>query len=167
MKSSLVYFVRINIPTMKICIHAMIIEKFSVQIDPFMNMQMIHVERILLRRDERERKNNPHYRLLGLGQANGWYADYGNQCRSYYLCTDQRKSKSDQCPWGSKWNPHRLRCDDPRYIAAPCKRSIIFFIHSFAELFPISGGFRTSNHANSFIGNDLTLLLTLCLFFLF
>ncbi|CAF4933226.1 unnamed protein product [Rotaria sp. Silwood1] len=55
-----------------------------------------------------------------LGQPNGWYADYGNQCRSYYLCTEQRKIKMDECPIGSKWNPQRLRCDDPRYIAAPC-----------------------------------------------
>lgn len=70
-------------------------------------------------------KNNVlNHIYLGTGQPNGWYADYGSQCRSYYLCTDQRKSKSDQCPWGSKWNAHRLRCDDPRYIAAPCKDKI-------------------------------------------
>jgi hypothetical protein len=56
-----------------------------------------------------------------MGQPNGWYADHANQCRSYYLCTDQRKNKISECPIGSKWNPHRLRCDDPRYIAAPCK----------------------------------------------
>ncbi|CAF1241343.1 unnamed protein product [Rotaria magnacalcarata] len=54
------------------------------------------------------------------GQPNGWYADYGNQCRSYYLCTEQRKARMDECPIGSRWNPHGLRCDDPRYIATPC-----------------------------------------------
>lgn len=94
----------------------MIIAKFSVAIDPFMNIPMIHVELL----NPPPLHDLPHL-YLGMGQPNGWYADYGNQCRSYYLCTDQRKSKSDQCPWGSKWNPHRLRCDDPRYIAAPCK----------------------------------------------
>ena len=62
---------------------------------------------------------------LGTGQPNGWYADHENQCRLYYLCTEQRRTKMSECPIGSKWNSHRLRCDDPRYIAAPCK--IIFF----------------------------------------
>ncbi len=100
---------------MKIYDHVMIIEKFSVQIDQFMNIAMIHVDIFI-----------PIFLLkinlfLGMGQPNGWYADHGNQCRSYYLCTDQRKNKIGECPIGSKWNPHRLRCDDPRYIAAPCK----------------------------------------------
>ena len=58
---------------------------------------------------------------LGFGQPNGWYADYRSQCQSYYLCTEQRQMKMDECPVGSKWNPQRLRCDNPRYIAAPCK----------------------------------------------
>lgn len=66
-----------------------------------------------------------------VGQSNGWYADYGNQCRSYFLCADQRKTKFNECPLGSKWNAHRLRCDDPKYIGAPC-------------------GYR-NNHANNFL----------------
>ncbi|CAF2037508.1 unnamed protein product [Rotaria magnacalcarata] len=55
-----------------------------------------------------------------LTQQNGWYADNENQCRSYYLCTDQRKSKMGECPMGSKWHSQKLRCDDPKTIPAPC-----------------------------------------------
>lgn len=58
---------------------------------------------------------------LGLGQPNGWYAEMKNHCRSYYLCTEQRKTKMGECPEGSRWNGHRLRCDDPKYLSAPCK----------------------------------------------
>ncbi len=67
-----------------------------------------------------------------MGQPNGWYADHRKQCRLYYLCTEQRKTKMGECPIGSKWNPHRLRCDDPRYIAAPCKYIFSFLIFSLS-----------------------------------
>ena len=97
----------------------MIIEKFSVAIDQRMNMEMIHeISRFLFCFVIFD-----FLIIVGVGQPNGWYADYGNQCRSYFLCADQRKTKFNECPLGSKWNPHRLRCDDPKYIAAPCKFS--------------------------------------------
>ncbi|CAF0890764.1 unnamed protein product [Adineta steineri] len=55
-----------------------------------------------------------------IGQQNGWYVDNENQCRSYYLCTEQRKTKMGECTSGFKWNSAKLRCDDPRNIAIPC-----------------------------------------------
>ncbi len=95
----------------------MIIEKFFVQIVQLMNVEMIHVKIdffFLINIKD-------FYFYLGIGQQNGWYADSENQCRVYYLCTDQRKTKMGECSIGSKWNPQRLRCDDPRNIATPCK----------------------------------------------
>lgn len=61
------------------------------------------------------------FHCLGLGKINGWYADMETQCRSYYLCAEQRKSKMGECSANLKWNSVRLRCDDPRQILAPCK----------------------------------------------
>jgi len=66
-------------------------------------------------RPTNERGNDPC-----IFQLNGWYADNENQCRSYYLCTEQRKTKMGECLLGSKWNSQKLRCDDPRNIVAPC-----------------------------------------------
>ncbi|CAF1337215.1 unnamed protein product [Adineta ricciae] len=66
---------------------------------------------------------------LCIGRPNGWYANYEKHCRSYYLCTEQRTSKMNDCPTGTKWNPNQFRCDDPKYILAPC-------------------GYRTPNHAS-------------------
>jgi hypothetical protein len=99
---------------------------------------------------------------LGIRQPNGWYPDHGNQCRLYYLCTEQRKTKMGECPIGSKWNPHRLRCDDPRYIAAPCK----FFVFSFfGFVFSnfILGGYR-SNDSVSLSGNPISIKQILIFF---
>jgi hypothetical protein len=91
----------------------MIIEKFFVQIDQPMNVEMIHVKRIFLLIYK--------YFYSGIGQQNGWYADNESQCRIYYLCADQRKTKMGECSSGLKWNSQRLRCEDPRNIPAPCK----------------------------------------------
>lgn len=55
-----------------------------------------------------------------IGQPNGWYADLDSQCRFYYSCTDQRKSKMGECTSGTKWNSQKLRCDDARNIPIPC-----------------------------------------------
>ncbi|CAF0734297.1 unnamed protein product [Adineta steineri] len=96
-------------------------------------------------RPTNERGNDPC-----LGKSNGWYADYDHQCRLYYLCTDQRQTKTGECPVGSKWNLHRLQCDDPRYIAAPC-------------------GYRSHNNASLLLFNYINVFLVntiiYCLFF--
>ena len=85
---------------------------------------------------------------LGVGQQNGWYADTENQCRVYYLCTEQRKTKMGECPAGSKWNSQRLRCDDPRNILAPCKNPLklfqTFLINPLLLLSFHLGGLRTN-----------------------
>jgi hypothetical protein len=63
--------------------------------------------------------------LKGIGQPNGWYADSESQCRIYYLCTDQHKSKMGECSTGLRWNPQKHRCEDPKHILAPCKIYLI------------------------------------------
>jgi len=48
-----------------------------------------------------------------------------------------------ECLLGSKWNPQKLRCDDPKNIATPCKISLRkFFLFIFII---ILGGLRTNN----------------------
>ncbi len=36
-----------------------------------------------------------------------------------------------ECPLGSKWNSQKLRCDDPKNIATPCKISSSKFFFVF------------------------------------
>lgn len=116
------FFVLIDICLMKIFVRATIIEKFIAQIGRALITQTIPV-------GEKQNKTRlipdwncfSWFSLPGSGQPNGWYPEYGNHCRSYYLCTEQRKTKMGDCPIGSKWNIQRLRCDDPRYLAPPCK----------------------------------------------
>lgn len=112
--SSREFIVPIGSYSMKTIVFVMIIEKSSVLIDRSMNVELIHVRPMIYQRFL-------HSMDLGIGQQNGWYADIENQCRVYYLCTEQRKSKMGECPAGSKWNSQRLRCDDPRNILSPCK----------------------------------------------
>ncbi|CAF1153435.1 unnamed protein product [Rotaria sp. Silwood1] len=72
-----------------------------------------------------------------LSQQNGWYADNENQCRSYYLCTEQRKTKMGECSLGSKWNSQKLRCDDPRNIVVPCGLRSNHGISVFSQYYSI------------------------------
>ncbi|UJR15055.1 hypothetical protein I4U23_002026 [Adineta vaga] len=106
-----------------------------------------------------ERGNDPC-----IGQANGWYADHENQCRSYYLCTEHRKTKMGECLSGAKWNAGKLRCDDPRNILAPCK--ISFFSFSPIHRFSYIGGLR-NNHGISWSHQHYSTILIIfsCLFF--
>ncbi len=87
-----------------------------------------------------------------MGQPNGWYADHGNQCRLYYLCTEQRRTKMGECPLGSKWNSYRLRCDNPRNIAAPCKYILLLFFFISSSVYFITGGYH-GNNSVSLLGN--------------
>jgi hypothetical protein len=63
-----------------------------------------------------------------------------------------------ECPLGSKWNSQRLRCDDPRNIATPCKiSSRIFLFHfSFSHL----GGLRNNKGISLSHQHSSTILIT-------
>ena len=112
------YIVQKDSYLMKIIRYVMIIEKFFVAIDQSMNVEMIHVKYDLIIYIQ----NILIFVFLkGIGQPNGWYAEIESQCRVYYLCTEQRKSKMGECAIGLKWNSQKHRCEDSRNILAPCK----------------------------------------------
>ena len=48
------------------------------------------------------------------------YPNLENGCSDFYQCSNQKKTKSGECPQGLKFNLLTLRCDWPTNVPVPC-----------------------------------------------
>lgn len=53
-------------------------------------------------------------------RPNGVYPNLENGCSDFYQCSNQKKTKSGECPQGLKFNLLTLRCDWPGNVPVPC-----------------------------------------------